>query len=53
MPEENIQGPIGPHGSQASVNPIEQAEREPEEREDFGNVSAPGTARALEDEPVE
>jgi hypothetical protein len=53
MAEEKIQGPSGPHGLQVDVNLLEQAERELQEREDFGNVSAPGTAPALEDEPAE
>jgi hypothetical protein len=50
MAEENIQGANGPHVLQA---PLEHSDREAKEGEDFGIISAPGTAPALEDEPVE
>jgi hypothetical protein len=50
---EEIQGPKGPHGLQANVNPLEQAEREAQEPEDVGTFVAPGTAPALEQEPAD
>jgi hypothetical protein len=54
MAESNIQGPSGPHhASNASITPFEGADGELREGEDPGIVSAPGTAPALEDEPVE
>jgi len=47
---EEFQGPSGPHGFQANVNPLEQAEREAQEPEDDGIVRGPvGTAPALEE----
>jgi hypothetical protein len=50
---EEIQGTKGPHGLKASVNPLEQPEREAQEPEDLGIFGSPGAAPALEHEPAE
>ena len=53
MAEELFQGPNPPHGLQANVNPLEDAERELQEAEDPGIFGGPGTAAALEPEPAD
>ena len=50
---EELQGPSGPHGLKADLNPIEQAERQTQEPEDIGILGGQGTAPALENEEVE
>ncbi len=51
---EARQGPSGPHELQSYLDPLEHAERELHETaENPGIGSAPGTAPALADEPVE
>ena len=48
-----LQGPNGPHSLKADMKPLEQVEGEPQEVDDLGILRGPGTAPALEDEPVE
>ena len=50
---EEFQGPSGPHGSQARVNPLDQPGREDQEAEDLGIAGPAGTARKLENEDTE
>lgn len=50
---EELQGPSGPHGSLARVNPLDNNEREDQQLENPGIPGASGAAPALADDPTE